>query len=371
MKKFYQVLLCRIVLMMTVFSFFACNSVIKEDEETENMDKSLTVLSWNVQALFDGEDQGSEYDDYRVSKAWSQEKYEARLNSIAKGLAAIPEKPDVIGFIEIENAGILEEMVSSVLANQGYNWTFFSRNPDGALGIGIMSKYPFTKAQSHSIISDGEINPRPMAEVCIDVGGEPVVLFVCHWKSKLGDPEVTEAQRKASARLALRRIKELETENPGIPIIIMGDLNENHDEFYRSGASFITALLPDDEKAASLVKNTFGEDSAHHNFLVVTDKKTQEAKYLNVPHNLFYTPWENELQKGSYVYRENWETIDHFLLRPSLYDNSGWDLASCQTVNIPPFTTQAGNPAAYNPRTGWGLSDHLPLLMTMKLNDGN
>ncbi len=30
-----------------------------------------------------------------------------------------------------------------------------------------------------------------MAEVRLDVGGQPLAVFVCHWKSKLGDPEKT------------------------------------------------------------------------------------------------------------------------------------------------------------------------------------
>jgi endonuclease/exonuclease/phosphatase family metal-dependent hydrolase len=354
-------------MILAVLLFCACNSFFKEDDAAANDETSLTVLSWNVQALFDGEDQGNEYDDYSVLTGWSREKYEARLNTLAKGIMSIPESPDIIGFLEIENAGILEDIVSLVLKDKGYRWTFFSRNPGGALGIGIISKYPFTLAKSHSIISDGEINPRPMAEVHLDVGGKPVVIFVCHWKSKLGDPEITEAQRKASARLALRRIKELETEkieHSKIPIIVMGDLNENHDEFYRSGGSFITALLPDDEQAASL---SDASSSINQDFFVLSRDKTQQAVHFNYPHNLFYTPWGNELQNGSYVYRDNWETIDHFLLRPSLYDGVGWDFASCRVVNASPFATQAGNPFGYNPRTGRGISDHLPLLMTMKL----
>jgi endonuclease/exonuclease/phosphatase family metal-dependent hydrolase len=360
MKKIHMILLCGLVLMMTITALCCCKSVIKDDDAQTR----LSVLSWNVQALFDGEDQGTEYDDYSLSEGWSKEKYEARLNSIAKGINAIPERPDIIGLIEVENAEILEDIISTSLKDQGYRWTFFARNPEGALGIGIISKHPFLETKSHSIIADGEINPRPMAEIRVDVGGEPLVLFVCHWKSKLGDPEITEAQRKASARLALRRVMELEQESPGIPIIVMGDLNENHDEFYREGGSFITALLPDDEDAAILAENA---SSITQDFLVVTQEKAQQAVHFDYPHNLFYTPWGNELQNGSYVYRENWETIDHFLVRPSLYDGLGWDFSSCTTLTTSPFTTAAGNPASYNPRTGWGISDHLPLLMTMEL----
>jgi endonuclease/exonuclease/phosphatase family metal-dependent hydrolase len=368
MRKVHLVSLPTLFLITTMFSFHSCNSFVKDDE-AKSTQNSLTVLSWNVQALFDGKDQGNEYDEYRISKGWTQEKYAARLNALAKGIDAIPETPDIIGFLEIENEEILEDIVSSALKDKGYQWTFFARNPGASLGIGIISKYPFTETKSHSIILDGEINPRPMAEVRLDVSGEPLVIFACHWKSKLGDPEITEAQRKASARLALRRITELEMAHSPIPIIVMGDLNENHDEFYRTGGSFITALLPDDEKAALLTEKSSESLSVTQNFFVITGEKREKAMHVDYPHNLFYSPWGNELGNGSYVYRENWETIDHFLLRPSLYDETGWDFSSCRTIDVSPFVTAAGNPAGYNPRTGWGLSDHLPLLLTIELKE--
>jgi endonuclease/exonuclease/phosphatase family metal-dependent hydrolase len=367
MKKICFELLFRLFVLMMIFVSSSCNSFLQENDRDESAENTLSVLSWNVQALFDGEDHRNEYDEYRASTGWTKEKYKARLHAIEKGITEIPEKPDMLVLIEIENAEILEDLASSSLAEEGYQWTFFARNPGASLGIGIISKRSFTFAKSHSIILDGTINPRPMAEVQIDVEGEPFVLFACHWKSKLGDPEITEMQRRSSAQLALRRIAELERENPKIPIIVMGDLNENHDEFFRSGGKTITALLPDDEKAANLVDAMYSETgNAHQNFFIVGKEKNQEAVYFDFPYNFFYTPWEHELQDGSYVYRENWETIDHFLLRPNVYDGFGWDFSSCRIVAEKPFATEEGNPAAYNPRTGWGTSDHLPLLITLK-----
>ncbi len=349
----------------------SCNVLSHNEVETGTADKKLTILSWNVQALFDGEDQGTEYNDYTVSGGWSREKYEARLNSMAQGLMEIPENPDIIGFLEVENADILEHLVSSFLNKRGYGWTFFSKNPGGALGIGIISRHRFTAVQSHSITSNGETSPRPMVEIRLEVENQPLVLLVCHWKSKLGG-EKTESLRRAAARIALRRVEELEKESPGIPIIIMGDLNENHDEFYRTGRTSITALLPDDPRAAELVDTVFGNSfdaNKGYDFFVITGDKTEEAVYFNFPHNLFYTPWKNELENGSYFYRGSWETIDHFLLRPSLFDGLDWDFVSCRVVNMYPFIKDSENPAAYNPRTGQGLSDHFPLLLTIGLGE--
>jgi hypothetical protein len=73
------------------------------------------------------------------------------------------------------------------------------------------------------------------------------------------------------------------------------------------------------------------------------------------------------MKDGSYYYQNKWETIDHFLLSGPLFDGAEWDFDSAAVINQPPFTNDKGAPAAYNPRTGSGLSDHLPLVLTLKM----
>ena len=68
---------------------------------------------------------------------------------------------------------------------------------------------------------------------------------------------------------------------------------------------------------------------------------------------------------GSYYYKGEWETIDHFLLSDGLFDGMGWDFASSQVANHAPFIKSDGSPNTYVPRTGRGLSDHLPLLLLL------
>jgi hypothetical protein len=68
---------------------------------------------------------------------------------------------------------------------------------------------------------------------------------------------------------------------------------------------------------------------------------------------------------GSYYYKDNWETIDHFLLTEQFFDKAGWDFSTCRVLAGEPFTNAKGTPAAYNPRSGYGLSDHLPLMLEL------
>jgi hypothetical protein len=203
-----------------------------------------------------------------------------------------------------------------------------------------------------------------------------LVLFVCHWKSKLGGDEATESTRRASARIIIRRIKELAETEPNLPVLVMGDLNENHDEFYRRSGTAISALMPDDLRAAEFT-DLYGLDSSdpstaarigeiQKDFIILSKNKPPATRYFPEGVLALYSPWA-EMEDGSYYYRNDWETIDHFLLSPQLFSGSGWDFEHCKVVNFPPFASAKGYPSSYNPRTGSGMSDHLPLFLLLRM----
>jgi hypothetical protein len=102
-------------------------------------------------------------------------------------------------------------------------------------------------------------------------------------------------------------------------------------------------------------------------FIILSKNKPPETRYFPAGVVALYSPWAAELQDGSYYYKNEWETIDHFLLSPQLFDGKGWEFEHCTVINYPPFVSARGFPVAYNPRTGSGLSDHLPLLLFLKM----
>jgi endonuclease/exonuclease/phosphatase family metal-dependent hydrolase len=365
-KSVYGKVVLSVVL---VPALIGCGGCVFEAETDKAVGGALKIASWNVQALFDGNDNGDEYDDFRSSAGWALEKYQARLTSIAEAVGKLPEgAPDILALIEIENTQILEDLAGDKLAKHGYQWTFFSRNKGSSLGLGVMSRFPFTETKVHGITYDKESSPRPILELRLSPGGSPLALFVCHWKSKLGG-DSTETLRRSSAKILVRRLREIAVEDPALPVIIMGDLNENHDEFYRLDGKTLSALLPDDPDAAGLAETDTAPVSAQlgvrDDFLVLSGGKPPKAEYFDEDTAVVYSPWGQELQNGSYYYHDDWETIDHFLLSGELFNHSGWDYYSCYAGDREPFVNQKGAPAAYNPRTGQGLSDHLPLVLVL------
>lgn len=324
------------------------------------------TAEWNLQALFDGQEDGNEYGEYREKAGWTAEKYMARTTAVSQAVLQMiqPDKagspPALIGFVELENAEILKELAGGTLSKHGYFWTAFTNLPGSSLGIGFLSRFPFKEIRAHSITVGKETAPRPILEVRVEPGGKSLVFLLCHWKSKLGTD--TESLRRASARVIQRRLRELGETEAKTPVIVMGDLNENHDEFYRNG-SILSALLPDDTDAAALTANTAPGSFESQAFLILSGEKPPRTLFFPKDVPVLYSPWETDLTDGSYFFRGEWETIDHFLLSDRLFDGSGWEYTGCQVLNQAPFTTSDGLPDAYIPRTGRGLSDHLPLLL--------
>ena len=171
--------------------------------------RSLTVFSWNAQALFDGTDDGIEYEDYRAKAGWNGDKYRSRIAAVSKALSgAVKGCPDVAVFIELENEAVLEDL-EAANPGAGYGAGYFAKRPGQALGTGVLSRYPVVRAQTHGYSNNGAAIPRPVSEVWIQAGDDGFVVLVCHWKSKLGKPEETRERRRDAARLVARLYRDI------------------------------------------------------------------------------------------------------------------------------------------------------------------
>ena len=343
------------VVFATYLILAGCSFLGTESEEIP--ERTLTLMTWNLHNLFDGKDNGYEYVEFLESSGWSAEKYLGRINSISAAIESINPRPDLMIFQEIESLLILEDLAGS-FAND-YNWSHFANNPGAALGLGILSRAPLLDCKVHSITIEGDTIPRPVIEARIDTDEGSFVIFACHWKSKLGDEIVTENIRKSSARIILRRIRELWQNEPELGIIVAGDLNENHDEFNRNSAKMICALVPDDINCAAIS----GEQK---DYLIISENNPPTPVHFPDDAVVFFSPWTCELENGSYYYKNDWETIDHFLLSSQFFNNKNWEYEKAIAANFQPFVNGRGAPFSYNARTGTGLSDHLPLLITLK-----
>ena len=322
---------------------------------------SITLMTWNVHNLFDGDDEGNLYAEFKQSAGWSQEKYLGRINTISDAIGGIEPLPDIIILQEIESLQTLEDIALAL--KRDFSYCQFASNP-GGIGLGIISRFPLSDVKTHSITTGGITTPRPVLEARAQTQHGDFIIMACHWKSKVGGEEATEFNRRASAMAIVRRVQEIWKSEPELGVIIASDLNENHDEFSRRGSDVICALLPDAPLSARLA------NSVQKDFIVISGNKPPLPEYFPDETVVFYSPWVNELENGSYLYKNNCETIDHILVSGHFFDNSGLEYEKTTVLNYDPFTDPDGNPVSYNARTGYGLSDHLPLLVTLFFDSG-
>jgi hypothetical protein len=54
------------------------------------------------------------------------------------------------------------------------------------------------------------------------------------------------------------------------------------------------------------------------------------------------------------------------LINTALFDREGWEYENFWTLEDAPFINAKGLPSTYNPKTGNGLSDHLPIVLSLR-----
>ncbi len=269
----------------------------------------ITVVSYNLQNLFDGVSDGTEYPAFDPDRGtYSSEEYRRRLSTLGDLLSdAFPAAPTVLVLQEAENRGVAADLLEAAGWTHLYRHLLFDPAPVGSNGVAVASLLPVVDVRSHRSVHRGRPG-RTILEVRLGTGG--VVLFANHWKSRRPTREATEPQRRLAAAAVEFRLSATDA-----------DL-----------------------------------------FLVVGDLNTDAPKLPGLSQ-----PWEATLFPGSYFYQGEWERIDHILYRTGVGNGSGGDQAaayrldSFDVVAAPGFLTPEGHPRRWLPRHG-GVSDHLPVV---------
>ena len=254
--------------------------------------------------------------------------------------------PDFIAFMEIENAKVLEDLHSRHLRDLGYRIAAAAPGRDAPVRVGLLSRLPVSNLRSHEPASDG-FPQRLILEVETSSEGRALTIFICHFKARSEGAEATEKSRVLSARLVRKRLAELLSGEPDREILVLGDLNENIDEYERAAGSYLTALLPAGAVSA---------DKASLSLLVTGERNAGTWACAET----LYSPWlDDPPLPGSYWYKGGWESLDHTLLSRGLLDGKGLTLEGFDVVRPPYLLDAAGKPLSE-------YSDHLPLLLRLK-----
>jgi len=191
--------------------------------------REIVLLTWNVENLFDWEDDpenpGDDEFTPRSWRYWSEKRYRRKLANLAEILAQTGA--DFIGLQEIENRRVLEDL-TQVLRHQhdrDYPYIIHRDGPDHrGIDVALLAMHPPVATSWFTPVPE----QRDVLQAIFSPYGKPITIFVNHWKSRWGGKEKTNAlrlQQGAAVRAAVETL--LET-NPDAAIVVMGDFNDNH-----------------------------------------------------------------------------------------------------------------------------------------------
>lgn len=311
---------------------------------------TIRIATYNVENLFDLERSGNEYAEYipHTQWQWNEKNYRAKLKNIARVIAEM--KPDIIGLQEIESDRALRDLQAELnRAGLYLPHRAIADAKESTVKTALLSRYPI-KVKREVWVTRGT-QWRNILEVKLDIGGEPLYLFVNHWKAKSGP----ESERIRSAKALKKRLTELGDVN----YVLLGDFNSHYDE-----------------------KHLFARKRKHNDTGGITgindilrtmrgDTPVTAEELKRCPH-CAYSLWYDlpESRRWSHNFYGKKEALDAIIISPKLADGTGLEYRTGSFERFAPDYLFTSKGALYrwqrsrtHPKhhTGKGFSDHLPV----------
>jgi len=321
---------------------------------------ALTLMSYNVENLFDDVKNGTEYREFVPRDgAWNTEGFLHHVRALSEVVRkAVPGGPDVLLLQEVENENALQTFLTQGLRGMGYQWHVLVPKMRLSANVAIVSRIPVRRVRTHAVGPWKNGAPvRDILEAQVELRGRLLYVFNNHWKSRTEGARATEPLRREAAGVLAARIGEILAAEPLADIVAAGDFNESADEYARRGHRAVTALMPGDSALPPREPAVIFLSSA------------APAAGVNGGRCVLYEPWFElpAQQRGSAAWQGEWLTSDHVLLSAGLFDSEGfrYRAGSFTAVRLPFLLTERGFPRRWQPRAADGYSDHLPVLVTL------
>jgi predicted extracellular nuclease len=310
--------------------------------------KSIYIAFYNVENLFDTiNDPFTKDDDFTPSgkKNWTIERYNEKLEHVSSVLIGIGQNklPDLVGFAEIENKQVLEDLILSNEKSKDKFKVVHEESPDArGIDVGLIyNKNAFTYL-NHKKIPINTGSKYKVRDILYTKGilyhTDTVHIFVNHWKSRSGGQEETEPERIICAQTLKKEVDSVLALNTNAKILIMGDLNDE----------------PNNKSIFETLEANNSDD-------------------LNSLYNIMYEL--SEKGKGTHSYRGKWNMLDNIIVSQHFLNDKNGFIVSGKTGHIYSedwitFTGKNGNKSPNRTYGGnnyyGGYSDHYPVYVILK-----
>lgn len=331
-----------------------------------------TVAFYNFENLFDTINNPNTNDDEWTPKGaqhWTSKKYRQKLQNLSRVVAEIGSSentnaPTFIGCCEIENRGVLEDVIKEPkLIDKAYGIVHFDSPDKRGIDVALLYQKKYFRPTTYANIplqvyrkeppskSDSDLKEEETADgdsemvpqmnrvftrdqllVTGFLEGEEIHIIVNHWPSRSGGEKKTSPYREAAGALNRRIIDSLQRLNPNAKVITLGDLNDG--PFNNS------------------IKKALGA----------------KAKKSEVPELGIFNPFEEMLKKGmgTIAFRDSWDIFDQIMVTQSLIKNdfNSFQFWKAGIYNKSFLIQTSGLYKGYPKRhsaTEIGFSDHFPV----------
>ena len=321
----------------------------------------LWVMSYNVENLFDTEDDPSKADEDFLpegSYRWTKTRYYTKLMQVATVLSSARDglySPDLIGLVEVESARCLEDLLRlQTRLSEEYSYLITEGADRRGVDVALLyrrSAFQLLGWEQIDLQSPGAepLATRPLLHALGRLpSGDSLHIFVCHLPSRRGGARHSQPYRDHAASLLAARCQPLleqAAEGARCHILILGDFNGSPDE-------------------------------APTRRILGAQPYPSDAAIQASPAKLYYLqPRQGEGEPpGSYCYQGIWSYLDQILASASLLGQESKGLRylphSSRVVFFPWLGEQAKERSDFpRPRRSYlgtyyhgGYSDHYPVL---------
>lgn len=225
---------------------FCCLAPVAAQEKTDSAAqrsvKSLRVMFYNFENLFDPENDSLTNDEEFTpggARYYTKTKMYQKINNIARVVLALGEGnlPAIVGACEIENRNVLDKLVRySPLRNFHYGVVHYESPDPRGIDVGLLYRRDlfiplYSRPIPVTFDSAGLQRTRDILYVKGTLpGGDTLHCFVNHWPSRYGGVQATIIRRRQAARVLKRVTDSICAARPGAMFVVMGDLNDDPDD---------------------------------------------------------------------------------------------------------------------------------------------
>lgn len=314
--------------------------------------KIHTIAFYNLENLFDTINDTTKFDEaspIMELNTGKEEAYKKKVHNMARVIADIgadeaKDSPAIVGVSEVENRGVVVDLVNDpLLLGKDYGIIHYDSPDKRGIDVAMIYQKALFKpisTSSHTLkiyddLTRDRVYTRDQLLVTGKLDGDLIHIIVNHWPSRSGGEARSRSKRVAAGKLNRHIIDSLQAIDPYAKIFTMGDLN--------------------DDPINASVKEGVGA----------------KAEKDEVGLKDIYNPFEDFYKRGlgTTAYRDAWSLFDQIMMSKPLLekDYSSYRFYKAGIYNKYYLTQKRGRYKGY-PFRSWsdggfsgGFSDHFPV----------